>query len=380
MLVKSIEHYGWTNPVLVQAGTNRIIAGHGRVEAAKAIGKTEVPVIVLDMDDRDAKAYLVADNQLATLSEWDMTALKDILADLDDGSFDMDLTGFDDEALDALMAVEVLPTEGLTDPDDVGEPPDDPITKPGDLIILGRHRLLCGDSTVITDVERLMDGKRSEICFTSPPYNAGSLNITGNESTMRKYNAFDDNKSESEYFDFLTANINAIMSVSDEVFYNIGIVENNKRVIIDVLSNFRDQFKDIIYWNKDTTAPHIQPGFINNKVEFILCFGNGKRKFMNAQFSQGTYYNVISGPNASGNEYAKIHKATFPVYLPDNIIRNFSSPESIVLDAFGGSGTTMIAAEQTGRTAYLMEFDPKYCDVIVNRWEKFTGLKAERPE
>lgn len=141
-------------------------------------------------------------------------------------------------------------------------------------------------------------------------------------------------------------------------------------------NHFINEFKDIIYWKKTTVAPHIQPGVINNLVEFIICFGNGARKFENAQFPQGTYWNVIEGSNASKNEYAKIHKATFPVYLPANIISNFTNQGGSVVDCFGGTGTTMIACEQLGRKCYTMEIDPKYCDVIIERWETFTGGKA----
>ena len=171
--------------------------------------------------------------------------------------------------------------------------------------------------------------------------------------------------------------MNCIFAVCDEVLYNIGIVEGNKRVIVDILAEYRNQFKDIIYWKKSVVAPHIQPGIINNLVEFILCFGDGKRKFQNAQFKQGSYWNVIEGANASSNEFANIHKATFPVYLPENIIANFCPPNGLVLDTFGGTGTTLIAADKLNRTSYIMELDPKYCDVIVTRWENLTGLKAE---
>jgi DNA modification methylase len=154
------------------------------------------------------------------------------------------------------------------------------------------------------------------------------------------------------------------------------LVEGNKRVIVDVLAHYREQFKDIIYWKKNNVAPHIQGGVINNLVEFILCFGDGKRKFQNAQFTQGSYYNVIEGSSAVGNEFSKIHKATFPTYLPENIIQNFCPVKGSILDTFGGTGTTMIAAEKLSRKSYLMELDPKYCDVIVRRWEDFTGKQA----
>lgn len=163
------------------------------------------------------------------------------------------------------------------------------------------------------------------------------------------------------------------------MFYNIGLVSGNKREIFKLINQYIDRFKDIIYWEKSTAAPCIQKGVINNLVEFIIAFGeNNTRRFVNAQFGQGTYWNVIKGNGANDNEYSDIHKATFPVYLPSNIIQNFCPQGGSVIDCFGGTGTTMIAAEQLGRKAYLMELDPRYCDVIIARWEKFTGRTAEK--
>jgi len=202
------------------------------------------------------------------------------------------------------------------------------------------------------------------------------MNVKGNKTTGKKYNSFNDNQTESEFYDFLTANLSCMISVSDEVFYNIGLVQDNKRTIFKIVDHFGDTFKDVIYWKKKTVAPHIQKGVINNLVEFILCFGDGKRKFANPQFGQGTYWNVIEGSNASGNEYSDIHKATFPVYLPENIIKNFTSRNGIVIDCFGGTGTTMIACEINNRSCRMMELDPKYCDVIIRRWQDFTGKHA----
>lgn len=204
------------------------------------------------------------------------------------------------------------------------------------------------------------------------------MNIKGNPRTEDKYNLFNDNQSEESYFNFLVANVGLMIDNADEVFYNIGLVENNKRCIMLLINHFLEQFKDIIYWEKNSCAPHIQAGIINNLVEFILCFGDGKRKFKNAQFSQGSYWNVIKGSNASGNEYSKIHKATFPLYLPIDIVKNFTPKNGTVIDCFGGTGTTMIACELLKRNCRMMELDPKYCDVIIKRWEKLTGEKAEQ--
>ena len=373
-IAASIKEFGWTNPILVD-GDKGVIAGHGRLLAARKLGYDKVPIIELKhMTEAQKRAYVIADNKLALNAGWDNNFLALELQDLKDQDFDLTLLGFDDKELDALLAPEIV--EGLTNEDEVPEPPKEPKTKLGDIYILGNHRLMCGDSTSIDAVEKLMDGQKADICFTSPPYNAGSLDIKGNERTQKKYNSFNDNQSEDEYKDFVISNLNCIFSVCNEVLYNIGLVEGNKRVIIDVLAHYREQFKDIIYWKKNNVAPHIQGGVINNLVEFILCFGDGKRKFQNAQFSQGSYYNVIEGSSAAGNEFSKIHKATFPTYLPENIIQNFCPSKGSVLDTFGGTGTTMIAAEKIGRKSYLMELDPKYCDVIVKRWEDFTGKKA----
>jgi DNA modification methylase len=372
-IAASIKEFGFRNPILVD-GVG-IIAGHGRLLAAQKLGLDKVPTLdCSDMTESQKKAYIIADNKLALNAGWDTAMLTIEMQELEDEGFDLTLLGFDDKELNALLQPEVV--EGLTDEDAVPDIPEEPKTKLGDIYILGNHRLMCGDSTSIDAVEKLMDGQKADICFTSPPYNAGSLDIKGNARTQKKYNSFDDNQTEDEYKDFVISNLNCIFSVCNEVLYNIGLVEGNKRVIVDVLAHYREQFKDIIYWKKNNVAPHIQSGVINNLVEFILCFGDGKRKFQNAQFTQGSYYNVIEGSSAAGNEYSGIHKATFPSYLPENIINNFCPPKGIVLDTFGGTGTTMIAAEKLSRKAYLMELDPKYCDVTVKRWEDFTGKKA----
>lgn len=373
-IAASIKEFGWTNPILV-SGDNSIIAGHGRLMAARKLDMEEVPVIVLDhLSKAQQRALVIADNQLAMNAGWDMNMLKAEIEDLNLENFNLELLGFDDDFLDGLL--ETAPSGGNTDEDAVPEVPETPKTVLGDVWVMGNHRLMCGDSTSIDAIEKLMDGKKANICFTSPPYNAGSLNVKGQSGTGKKYNSFDDNQTETEFFDFLTSNMSCLMAVSDEVFYNIGLVQDNKRTIFKLVNEFGDTFKDVIYWKKKTVAPHIQKGVINNLVEFILCFGDGKRKFINPQFGQGTYWNVIEGANASGNEFSNIHKATFPIYLPENIITNFTGRNAIVIDCFGGTGTTLIACEKHNRECRMMELDPKYCDVIIKRWQDFSGKVA----
>ena len=339
---------------------NIVLGGNMRLKALKDLGYKEVPEEWVkrasDLTEEETRRFIIADNVGFGEHDWEMLANEWNAEELE--SWGLDIPDF-----------KVTNLEAEEDDFDT-TPPETPITVLGDLYEIGEHRLLCGDSTDSDQVAKLMDGEKADITFTSPPYNAGSLNISGNESTKKKYNSFDDNQTDDEYFNFLIGNISALIPHTEEIFYNIGLVEKSKRSINKVLFTYNDIFKDIIYWNKSTVAPHIQGGVINNKIEFILCFGDGQRKFKNAQFSQGSYWNVIEGKNASGNEFADIHKATFPIYLPENIISNFSRVESIIIDCFLGTGTTMVASHQLKRKCYGMELDPKYCDVIVNRMIK----------
>jgi DNA modification methylase len=209
--------------------------------------------------------------------------------------------------------------------------------------------------------------------------NMQMLLLLRHHTTQGKYLHFEDRSSEYDYIEMLITTTQNALDVSTEVMINIGIIQNTKRPIVQLLTHFSDQFKDVIFWKKSSAAPHIQQGIMNSLVEFIICFGsNSSRKFENAQFGQGTYWNVIEGANASANKYADIHKATFPTYLPENISTNFVPLSGLMLDMFIGSGTTIIAAERTGRRCFGIELDPIYCDVSVRRYEEHTGKKAVR--
>lgn len=366
-LKDSITRFGMVDPIIVNSNEDRkniIIGGHQRARCAAALKIKTVPVYYIDLTYEKERELNVRLNKNTGEWDWDMLANHFDVEELTEWGF----------SEDEFLFPEPIPSEGLTDEDAVPEV-EDATTKPGDMWILGDHRLLCGDATISTDVENLMDGQKAEICFTSPPYNVGSMEIDGNESTQKKYESFDDEG--YDWYELIKSSILNMILHAEEVFYNIGMVQNNKVDLMRLPVTLSDIFKDIIYWNKDTAAPHIQPGVINNKVEMVICFGDDKRKFKNAQFSQGSYWNVISGANASGNDFAKIHKATFPLYFPENIITNFSNVGAGVIDCFLGTGTTLIACEKTGRKCYGMELDPHYCDVIVKRWEDFTGRKAE---
>ena len=373
----SLQRFGQQKPIVVDE-KGVVIAGNGTLTAARALGWDAINIVRTELAGAEATAYAIADNRTAELAEWDDEALAKQLSALqiEDEAL-VEAAGFTDAELTALVDEVTGITEGNTDPDEVPEVPEEPTAQPGQIWQLGDHRLMCGDSTSADDVAALMDGEKADLCFTSPPYNAGSMNIDGNKSTQSKYDLFEDDMSGDDYFSFVLTNVKIMLGVAEEVFYNIGLVQGNKVEIFKLVSSMEKSFKDVIYWRKSTAAPHIQPGVINNLVEFILCFGDGKRAFRNPQFNQGSYWNVIEGNNASGNEYADVHKATFPVYLPSNIVSNFTPPSGSVIDCFAGTGTTLIACEQTGRKCYGMELSPAYCDVIIKRWEDFTGQTAE---
>lgn len=381
-LRKSIidEGFSFTVHVWENGGVTYIIDGHQRVSVLTQMRKQGIEVPPISCSFVSAKTYRDAKKLvLLAVSQYGKIQKDGFLEFVEGEDFDFEDFDFPDLTFDISSLFE-KPKDEFDESKEDDIPDEAPArVQPGEIWQLGDHRLMCGDSTEINNFEKLMNGEKAEICFTSPPYNAGSMDIDGNESSKKKYKSFDDNQSESDFFIFLSKNLECLLSNCNEVFYNIGLVENNKRVIVEILSKFKKSFKDIIYWNKSTCAPHIQPGIINNKVEFILCFGakNG-RKFENPQFNQGSYWNVIEGNNASGNEYSKIHKAVFPTYLPENIFSNFSKPRAIVVDSFLGTGTSIVAAEKTGRKCFGMELDPHYCDIIIERWEKLTGKTAER--
>jgi DNA modification methylase len=298
-------------------------------------------------------------------NEWDMEDLKDWGVDI---------------PVDWGNDAESKEMEKEAEEDDFDEEKDavEPICQHGDIWMLGQHTLMCGDSTKAEDFERLMDGQKADLTFTSPPYNAGCLDIKGRNSTKKKYMNDEDTKTDEQYLSFLSSNVNLLLKHSDEVFYNIGVVAGSKIAILGLLYEYREKFKDFIYWKKNNPVNCIAKGVISSAVELIMCFGdNNTRSFKDTHFSNGEYYlGVIEGNVASNNEYSKIHKATFPIYLPENIIKNFSSKGSSIIDCFGGTGTTLIACEQLDRKCYMMELDPHYCDVIIARWEKLTGNKA----
>ena len=379
----SIEQFGFKIPIVIDS--NRVIVcGHTRLMAAKSLGMSEVPCIYADdLTDAQIKAFRLADNKVSEFAEWDDALLGDELADIG-AECDIDMADFGFDLSDEDEEKEVVEDEV---PEEV-----EPVCNKGEIWQLGEHRLMCGDSTKAEDFAKLMNGERADIAFTSPPYNMQASNISkAFDSDKVKdtygikdgtYNEFSDALSNEDYAKLLNNALDCCLAYSDEVLFNIGILAASKNGIIDMMAAHKDKFSDIIVWNKNQCMPLCLPSQIHllgHVCELIFCFGNaGTRAFSHSQWELGKMHNRIDVGGQHANEYSKIHHATFPVELPSYIIKWFS--EKSVLDCFGGTGTTMIAAEQLGRKCYMMELDPHYCDVIIARWEKLTGQKAVKLE
>ncbi len=348
-IASSIREFGFNNPVLIDKD-NGIIAGHGRVMAAKKLGLIEVPTITLDhLTEAQRKAYILADNRIALNSGWDNELLALELQELDT-NIDLSLLGFDADELNALLNPVEL-TDGLTDEDAVPDVPDEPKTRLGDIYQLGNHRLMCGDSTSIDAVEKLMNGNAVDLIFTDPPYNVAFNGRSGKHDVI-----MNDNLSESDFGSFIDEVCNTIKAINPKAYY-IWCNWNFYGVLQGKLD-----YKTCIVWAKN-----------------VFGMGNGYRHQHEFCLFNGKIDEVIKNESDLW-EVKKDHNYVHPTQKPVALsVRAFGNHIKLlnVLDLFGGSGSTLIGAEQTGRKAFVMELDPKYCDVIVRRWEDFTGKKAE---
>ena len=386
MLGRIIRQTGWRQPIAVSTRSGFIVKGHGRLYAALLEGFKEVPVDYQSYaTEAEEYADLIADNRIAELAEIDQKMLADIFSEIDLDEIPAELTGYTADEVEDIVATlsEALHKE-LDSPDEVPDvpEPEDTITQKGDLWILGRHRVLCGDSTDREAVGQLMVGNRADVCFTSPPYNAMNgfnANDKINDAYMREggvYESYADDLTAAEYSDFLTAALSVALEYSDDTLLNIGYTKGALKGTALFLGKNADKFAGGIAWIKNNafvpTFP-VQHGILTNVCEPVYIFNaRGQRKFSRPQWERSeSMKNLIQTENAAGNEYSELHGATFPVSFAEEVISKFT--EDSVLDLFGGTGTTLIAAESTGRTSYLMELDPKYVDVIVRRYIKATG-------
>jgi site-specific DNA-methyltransferase (adenine-specific) len=371
----SIREFGFTNPVLIDAG-GTIIAGHGRVMAAKKLGLETVPCIRLGhLTPSQVRAYVIADNKLALNAGWDDQMLRSELESLQDDGFNMDLTGFSDEELAELLEPEVV--EGETDPDQTPEVPVEPITKLGDVWILGNHRLMCGDSTSIESAKRLMGDDLADLLITDPPYN---VDMTAKNEMLQKagkarkdestFGIQNDKMSNDDFRQFLRDVYSTANSVMREggVFY-IWHADSEGHNFRGACIDVEWKIRQCLVWVKSVFA--IGRSDYHWKHEPCLYgWKDGASHYWGSDRSQTT---VLDFKKPSKSE---LHPTMKPVELFEYQIGNSSKANDVVLDLFGGSGTTAIACERLSRKARLMELDPKYCDVIVKRWEDFTGKKA----
>jgi DNA modification methylase len=266
--------------------------------------------------------------------------------------------------------------------DEIPEPPVEPITKPGDLWLLGEHRLLCGDSTKAEDVERLMAGAKADLCFTSPPYGAANVAKLRDHyipGAAKRESFYDQHEDDPDSWpDLMAGWFAAFRPVSECVICNVQMLADNKRAMIRWLADRADDLVDVIVWDKINAAPQMQANVLSNAFEFCFVFGgNASRAVPFADF-HGTLSNVLRLDPRGKNDQADKHRAVFPLELPAWFMQSLCREAKTVADPFCGTGTTLIAAEQLGRKCYGMEISPAYCDVIVKRWETLTGKKATR--
>lgn len=386
-IAASIREFGFTNPILVDS-TDGIIAGHGRLAAAKRIGLDQVPVIVLDhLSDAQRRAYILADNKLALNAGWDEDLLAQELQELSGEGYDLSVIGFSDEELEDLLAEDGEPSEALTDPDEVPEVQPEPVSKPGDVWLLGKHRVMCGSSTNLDDVDRLLCGKRADMVFTDPPYLMNFTGaIDGQGNTRSKHDAIaNDNLSKEEGEKFLRDVATAISQYCNGAwyvcFYRLGI-----DWLMNAMTDVGLKWRNLIIWKKqhlnlsNSDYKSIYEPIIygwSSDYEPVLYGWNHKHEFHGSKGAIDVMEIVV--PSVWEIERTKkndLHPTMKPVALCEAAILNSSKTGQTVLDLFGGSGSTLIAAEQSKRVARLMELEPKYVDVIVRRWQEFTGKKA----
>jgi site-specific DNA-methyltransferase (adenine-specific) len=362
-IAASIKEFGWTNPILVD-GDNGIIAGHGRLLAARKLGYKEVPTIELaDLTETQKRAYIIADNRLALNAGWDIEMLTIELNDLLADGFALELLGFDPKELNALLEPEVV--QGLTDEDAVPDVPKEPKTKLGDIYQLGNHRLMCGDSTNVEAVVKLTGGSGVDMLLTDPPYNVAYEGKTKESLTIQNDSMGNDQFRQFLRDAFVTAD--TVMK-KGAVFY-IWHADSEGYNFRGACQDAGWMVRQCLIWKKSSLVMGRQDYHWKHEP-CLYGWKDGAGHLWAADRKQTTILE-FEKPHRNGE-----HPTMKPVVLFEYQMLNNTKGGDMVLDLFGGSGTTMLAAEKHGRHAYLMELDPKYCDVIVKRWEDFTGKTA----
>lgn len=369
-IAASIAEFGFTNPIL--AGSDGVIvAGHGRLAAARKLGLPTVPVVVLDhLTPTQRRALVIADNRIAEAAGWDEALLRIELEALQDEGFDLDLTGFDADALADLLAAEEPAHSGQTDDDAVPEVAETPVSRPGDIWIMGPHRLLCGDATTAEAYARLFrDGERAAMVFTDPPYNV-NYGSSAKDKLRGKHRPILNDALGDGFGDFLRDALTLLIAHTQGAIY-VAMSSSELDTLQAAFRAAGGHWSTFIIWAKNTFT--LGRSDYQRQYEPILYgWPEGAQRHWCGDRDQGDVW-AIKKPQKND-----LHPTMKPVELVERAIRNSSRPGNVVLDPFGGSGTTLIAAEKSGRAARLIELDPKYCDVIVRRWQNFAGQQATR--
>jgi len=386
-IAASIERFGFVNPVLIDEN-NQIIAGHGRVAAAKLLGWPEVPTLRVEhLDETEKRAYILADNRLAEEAGWDREMLAIELQGLIDLDFSIELTGFDITEVDLLLDGEAeakAPDRNIEDEIPPVPAPGTAITRPGDLWQLGQHRLFCGDATTATSYARLLGGAKAALIFTDPPYN---VTIGGHVSGLgkvrhREFAMASGEMTSDEFRSFLKSVFGHMAAHSaDGSIHFICMDWRHLGETLAAGTSIYAELKNLCVWVKSNGG---MGTFYRSRHELVLAFKNGTAAHINNfELGQTGRYRTnvwqYAGVNSFGRERdmaLAMHPTVKPVALVSDAIRDCSKRKQIVLDPFAGSGTTVIAAEKTGRRAYALELDPIYCDTIIRRWQAFTGKRA----
>jgi len=369
-LKKSIIEFDYIDPIVWNERTGRVVGGHQRLKILRELGHEQIEVSVVDLPEEKEKALNLALNK--TGGDWDLPKLKDLLVELDVDLSDIEITGFDENELEELISQFRDPIDVAEDDFDVEEEVskiDEPITKPGDIWQLGRHRLMCGDATVRSDVDKLMAGKLAHMVFTDPPYNVDYSGKTKDALKIKN-----DKMGDDEFYKFLFdafANMFAFTAQGRAVYICHADSEglNFRRALIE--SGWL--LKQCIIWAKNSIVMGRQDYHWQHEPILYGWKPGASHQWFGGR-KEATVWN-FNKPLRNAE-----HPTIKPVGIPARAIQNSSKENEIILDLFGGSGSTLIAAEQIERIAYLMELDPVYCDVIVKRWEQSTGQKVERLE
>lgn len=366
-IASSIKEFGFTNPVLIDED-NGIIAGHGRVLAARKLGIDKVPSIKLShLTDIQKKAYIIADNKIALNAGWDEELLKNEIEQLIADDFDIDLIGFSDEEIDSLLGEEEESKQGLTDEDDVPEVSEDPITKPGDVWILGNHRLMCGDSTSIDDVNKLINGHCVDMVYTDPPYGVSIVNcgaIAGSKPFGQS-----SKKGTVGGGKIVKCNKYAPIIGDDSIDIAIEAIQIIKAIGAKVeiiwggnyFSSALGNSSCWVVWDKENTG---------NFADAELAWTNQKTA---VRIFKHMWNGMI---RASEHGQKRVHPTQKPVALALWCFEKYGESSKTILDLFGGSGSTLVACEKVDKISLIMELSPDYCDVIIKRWQDFTGKEA----